>query len=173
MSSADLATPFDAHLHDDVSPMRTAEPSAVADVLVFTLAERRFAIATRELVQATTQLTITPVPSAPSDVLGIALVNGRVATVLRLSRVLLGSERAETPRRWLVVENGEEILALGVDGLAGIVSVRELDVRPHVAALDGQATTPFAGYVDDSEGALNILDLPRLIAALELGGVGS
>jgi purine-binding chemotaxis protein CheW len=62
---------------------------------------------------------VTPVPGAPSGVVGVRNLRGQLITVASLA-ALFGLEAARTPERIVVAEDGGRRAGLAVDAVAGV-----------------------------------------------------
>lgn len=117
--------------------LRDREPEAVYDVLAFILADETYALplsAVREILKLP---AVTEVPRAPSDVIGIISVRGRIVTVLDLRRRLRMPESPlSKASRVLLIDDGREILGMLVDRVLSVYRLRS-DELELAAAMGG------------------------------------
>jgi purine-binding chemotaxis protein CheW len=114
------------------TPQRWArvEAQGVREFLAFLLGPEAYALplsCVREIMRVP---TITEVPRAPHEVLGIVSVRGQVTTLLDLRRKLKVSEGAIGSRtRVLLVDQGDEILGLLCDRVLQVHRLSEEEVE--------------------------------------------
>lgn len=113
-------------------PQRWArvEPTGVREFLAFLLGPETYALplsCVREIMRVP---TITEVPRAPHEVLGIVSVRGQVTTLIDLRRKLKVSETQISSRtRVLLVDQGDEILGLLCDRVLQVHRLSEDEVE--------------------------------------------
>jgi len=96
----------------------TAEPPRA---LLFTLAEREFALSVESIVEVVRHKGATPVPRSAAAVEGIVPIRGRMVTVVDLRACLALPPRPDgASPRLIVVETAEERVGLVVDRLRGV-----------------------------------------------------
>lgn len=93
-----------------------------------------------------TQL-LTPVPRAPSTVLGIVSIRGQVVTVIDLRRRLRLPEMPSTNRTRILLVNatGGEQLGLFVDEVLQVYKLAEAEIEPAATALGGDVAPYISG----------------------------
>ena len=100
---------------------------------------------------------VTPVPGAPSGVVGVRNLRGQLITVASLA-ALFGLEAARTPERIVVAEDGGRRAGLAVE------SVLDVAVVPEPAE---PAESPYVRGASLVDGALvGVVDLPAALGAL-------
>lgn len=101
------------------------------------LGGRRFAFDLTDVREVVVLDTTTPVPGAPSAVIGVMNLRGRVLPVVE-ARPLLGLPVHARSDHALVLADGERRAAIVVEGVLGLA---ELDERPPASAtrLDARA----------------------------------
>jgi purine-binding chemotaxis protein CheW len=103
---------------------------ALREFLAFELGPARYALplaCIREIVRVP---AVTEVPRGPREVLGVISVRGAVTTLIDLRRRLKLDETPLSSRtRILLVDKGDEILGLLVDGVLQVVRLRDDQVE--------------------------------------------
>jgi len=132
----------------------------VEDLLAIEISGHPFALRVRELHGLYVERTITPVPSAPPELLGLAAVRGELVAVYDLA-VLLGYARGEAPR--FLALGASPALAFAFAKLTGHVRVSKTAIHP----TEGARETWFAEVMRDSDRTRPILELSALSASLE------
>jgi purine-binding chemotaxis protein CheW len=152
----------------DGAPTAENTPTAVGEqYLVFSLAEREFAVKA-ELVQGVERLVeVTPVPNVTSWVKGVINLRGSIVSVVDLRMFLDLEPLSSTPRtRLLSLQCNDMVICLVVDGVSEMLPI------PSAAVFNGntrQATvppwaTPYAnGSALLANRAIVILDVARLL----------
>ena len=107
-----------------------------------------------------------PLPHAPSSVLGVVSIQGRMLTVLDLAK-LAGGEAvlADTPRkslRHLIALRGDEQLALAIEALGEIVQLTGNESMTDSITKQETVTTPVLGVWQREEAEIKILNLKGL-----------
>ncbi len=104
--------------------------------LTFLIDNETYAIEALDTQEVLQQTIVTPVPGAPSDILGVINVRGTIVTVLD-ARTMLGLPRKEvtSQTRIILIEANNDRQGLLVDGVAEIVSIKasEIDSTPSTA----------------------------------------
>ena len=144
-------------------------------LLLFRLGRRWFAMDARAIEEVALRGQLTRVPMAPSHILGVTSLRGRLVTVVGLEQMLGGEgmlplDSSATLPRLVVVRDGDYEVAVVAHEIAGLVE-RTMSVAPErpLAAPDF-VREEFAG----EEGPVCLLDPRRLIAGVaRLAGAGS
>jgi len=103
-----------------------------------------------------------PLPEAPSSVLGVVNLQGRMLTVLDL-RALTGAEANESTiatERRIVAWRGDEQLALAVDEVGDIVKIAISELKP-----EPNPGAPILGRLQFEGLEINVLNLRDLFPA--------
>ena len=104
-----------------------------------------------------------PLPHAPSSVLGVVSIEGRMLTVLDLAK--LGSGEAglnDTPRkflRYLIALRGDEQLALAIEALGEVVKLTPNESMTDSVTKEETVTTPVLGVLQREGAEIRILNL--------------
>ena len=137
-----------------------ARADEAEDVLAIELGGHPFALRVRELTGLYVERTITPIPSAPPELLGLAAVRGELVAVYDLA-VLLGYGAGEPPR--FVALGAAPALAFSFGKLEGHVRVARTSISP----ADRSREPWFAELVREADRTRPILELAAVSAALE------
>lgn len=107
----------------------------VREFLVFSVGDELMGLplgAVREILKV---VPVTQVPRAPSDVLGILSVRGRITTVIDLRRRLRMAAAPPTRHaRILLVQTKDEIMGARVDAVHHVERLREDEIEPAAIA---------------------------------------
>jgi purine-binding chemotaxis protein CheW len=139
--------------------------------VVFSLAGTDYAVPLANVLEIGLPLAVTPTPSVPEWVLGVANLRGDIISLVDL-RAFFGLERspADRGRRVLVVRAREEEMTTGlvVDRVKGMRHLLPERVAPP-AGLGQDRLTAYARGVLEHEGRLLVLlDLDRLLLSEEM-----
>jgi purine-binding chemotaxis protein CheW len=138
-------------------------------VCVFALAGERFAADIRDTREVVVLADRTTVPRAPAYVLGVANLRGHVVPVVDLGQVLgLPARPADASLRTIVLEHGGIQIAVPADEVLGLESFDNIVPR------DDSSPSPHGelalGFLRRSDGLATLLDVPRLVGAVRVGG---
>lgn len=107
-----------------------ATEQRVHEYLGFVLADEHYALPLTSIREILKLPPVTEVPRAPSDIMGIVSVRGRVTTVIDLRRRLRMPESPVTKStRVLLVDDGREILGVLVDGVLSVVRLKDEELE--------------------------------------------
>src|SRR5580704_1960646 len=96
--------------------------SELAQLVVFRLDERRYALPLAVVERVVRAVDVTPVPKAPPIVLGAIDVHGRVLPVLDIRRRFRMQERDIDPADWfLLAHTARRTVVLVIDESEGVV----------------------------------------------------
>jgi chemotaxis signal transduction protein len=130
------------------------------DLLAIGIASHPFALRARELSGVCVERSITPVPSSPPELVGLAAVRGELVAVYDLA-ALLGYPRTDNPR--FLALGRSRSLAFAFDTLDGHISVARASISP----TDGAREAWFVEMVREPDRTRPILELAVLTASLE------
>ena len=163
-----------AHSEHQAAPTPTGE-AASTTLMLLRLGMRWFGVDVRAIEEVALKGAVTRVPMAPSHILGVTSLRGRLVTVVGLEQMIGGAgrlsrENTATLPRLVVVRNGEyqmAVVAEGIHGMTEYVPATEpgSDLTPH--------TPEFVREEFDWHGnRVSLLDAPKLIAAAaKLAGI--
>lgn len=137
--------------------------NGLAQLLVFCLDDRRFALPLAVVERVIRAVDVTPLPNAPAIVLGAINVHGRVLPVLNVRRRFALPERDVTPADWfLLAHTGRQRVALVVDESEGVLERPHADVVSSTEVAAG--LEPFPGVIKLDDGLVLIHDLERFLS---------
>jgi len=135
-----------------------ASPTAVSPglpVMIFRLARERYAIELKDLAEVLPFIRCTPVPGAPTQLLGVINLRGELRGVLDLSQLLALPESESTESGFILILRSGLGVGLKVD------SIEELhEIRPEELTRPMQANY-LKGLASDT---LPLLDVDILLA---------
>ena len=107
-----------------------------------------------------------PLPHAPSSVLGVVSIQGRMLTVLDLAKLSSGEAvLSDTPRKLLIALRGDEQLALAIEALGEIVQLTGNESMTDSITKQESVTTPVLGVWQRADAEIKILNLNGLFPA--------
>jgi purine-binding chemotaxis protein CheW len=94
-------------------------------------------------------LPTSPLGGAPAFVRGVAVIRGAPVPVVDAAR-LLGAHNASDAGRYVTLRSGERTVALAVEGVEGVSTLRELDIGelPPLLREASEATVSAIGTLD-------------------------
>jgi purine-binding chemotaxis protein CheW len=127
-------------------------------------------IAVERVQEVLRDIAVTPVPTAPPAVRGLINLRGRIVTALCL-RTVFGLPPDETQRSptMIVLDDGDETLALVVDRAGDVVAVSEDDYESPPESVDDGANRLVSGAYKLQQRLLLVLDVER-VARLDPAG---
>ncbi len=142
-------------------PVLVAEEST-AHFVAFRMGRQLYALPLEYVELALRMVAITPLPEAPSWVVGVINVHGRVISAVDLRQRLGEQSREPHPDDFLLLIRGpEQDIALIVDEVTEVLEVSALQVEPPLGTLS--RSRPLAAVIRREEGLILILDVARLV----------
>jgi purine-binding chemotaxis protein CheW len=106
------------------------EEAGVREFLAFVVAGETYALPLSCIREIMRVPSVTPVPRAPRDVLGIISVRGQVTTLIDLrQRLRVQAAPPSSRTRVLLVDQGDEIMGLLCDRVAQVYRLNEKEVE--------------------------------------------
>lgn len=134
----------------------------MGSAVIFEVATQRFGLALGSVERAVRIVDITPLPKAPSVVIGLINVRGSVVPVVDLRRRFQLPQRASRlADQLLIATTSRRRLALWVDAVSGVLEYREEDFASADAVLPGMEY--LQGIVRLADGLVLIHDLEQLL----------
>jgi len=152
-----------------------AGEAASTTLMLLRLGTRWFGVDVQAIEEVALKGEVTRVPAAPSHILGITTLRGRLVTVVGLEQMiggagLLSRETSATLPRLVVVRDGEYEMAVVAEGIQGMID--------YVPATEPEPDKPrpSSEFVREEfnwhGNRVSLLDAPRLIAAAaKLAGI--
>ena len=143
----------------------------MAQLVVFTLDDRRYGLPLSAVERAVRMVDVTPLPQAPQIVLGVVNVQGRVVPVVNLRRRFRLPERDfALADQLLIARTARRPVALAADAVTGVLeySAQEAagarDIVPGIEYVEGVVKLP--------DGLVLIHDLDRFLSLEEEAALG-
>jgi purine-binding chemotaxis protein CheW len=144
------------------APPVDSPPGGQLELLEFKLANERYAVETRHVVEVHPLRNLTPLPGAPPFIRGIVNLRGRILPVFDLKKFFDLPEQGVTDLHRIIVVRGNDLeLGLLADVVAGVRSVAVESLAPPLPTLSEIAAVYLKGV---SEERLVVLDLDRILA---------
>ena len=145
-------------------------------LVVFLLGAESYGVEISRVHEIIRLQAVTRVPRAPAFVEGVINLRGKVIPVVDLRR-RFGLPTAEHTRasRIVVVEIGDQVVGVVVDGVSEVLSVNSATVEPPSPVVAGVDSEYIHGIAKLPERLVILLDLDRVLARDErraLEGVG-
>lgn len=139
----------------------------ILQMVTFCLDNETYGINVMDVQEVLRYTEISRVPGAPSYVLGIINLRGKVVTVMDTrQRFGLKSSDVHDDSRIVIIEAGKQVIGILVDSVSEVVYLRQSEIEspPNV----GNDATSFIHGVSNKNGELLILvDLSRLFSEEE------
>jgi purine-binding chemotaxis protein CheW len=111
------------------------------------------------------QMEMTKVPQAPSYVLGIMNLRGRIVTIIDLGRKLgLSPSKMTETSRIIIVNSRDENIGLLVDRVTDVVTAKWEDVESTPSNIKGVKGKYFQGVLKSSRDLVAVLDVEEVLA---------
>jgi purine-binding chemotaxis protein CheW len=137
--------------------------SELAQLVVFRLDERRYALPLAVVERVVRAVEVTPLPKASPIVLGAINVHGRVLPVLNVRKRFLMPEREIGPADWfLLAHTARHTVVLVVDESEGVVERTQAEVVLSTQIVPGLDHFPGVLRLDD--GLVLIHDLEKFLS---------
>jgi purine-binding chemotaxis protein CheW len=132
--------------------------------LSFYLNDEWYGIELDQLKEIFPLSTITRLPGAPSQVIGLVNYRGQVFPVIDLKRVFGLTEKTPSDRcRLLVVEKADTSVCLLVDTVGKVVDVPKEKIDLPLTTLSGPAAGYLKGEIQTEGGLLGILKIDQIM----------
>ncbi len=151
-------------LNLSANPAMSAKDKAAGGGWVgFELAGQRYALDILCVQEVLTKVAIEAVPGAPSAVLGVINLRGRIVSVVDLRQCLGLPPGEDTPQSHIVIADiGDELMGLRVDGIAKACVIVGSEIKS-VPATRGRIPDPLVlGMVGTGDHLLTLLNTQQL-----------
>jgi len=133
-------------------------------VVSFWLAGRQFGLPLRDVREVLSARPVTPVPLAPSDIVGSFSLRGRIVTVVDMRRRLNMPPRASgTEGVTVVVEWQQDVFGLAVDAAGDVLALDPGDRECNPPAVDPRIQDCAGAFYRHAGQSLVLLDIDRLL----------
>lgn len=140
-------------------PTPPLHPSGLAHLLIFRLNERRYALAASVVERVTWMVSITRLPAAPSIVLGVVNVQGRVMPVVDTrQRFGLPTREVEPGDKLIIARTARRALVLAVDQVDGVLEYPERNIDTAGEIVPGTDYVQGVAKLDDGLVLIHDLD---------------
>lgn len=142
---------------------------ALSRWVTFQLDDETYGIDVMQIREVLRTPEISPVPGAPSFVLGIINLRGNVVAIIDTrSRFHLGSRAVDEASRILILEAGDSLVGYLVDSVSEVAELRTDKVEMAPDTGRGNASRFISGLYNRKEGLLILLDSTRLLSDDEM-----
>lgn len=131
-------------------------------IIVFTLSNKYYGIATDKVEEISKKIKSTLVPNAPSWVEGVINLRGNVVSLLNLSK-LLHQDNSVCYNNIIIIKNEEEQVGLMVKDVVQVMDVDNKDIQK----LGSENNDEFIGILKTSDKIINIIDIDILLSKNE------
>lgn len=152
--------------HDDGEEVAAPVAETHGDLILFALDEQRYGLELRQVQRVVRVVAITPVPGAPTTMLGLFNLEGKIIPVMNTRRMLYLPERElRLSDQLLIVHTSGRLVALLVDAVLGVHERHEWDEVPLDTVLPGNGL--IRGVLRDQGELIFIQDIEAFLSAAE------
>ncbi len=137
------------------------------DLVAFRVGRSGFLVPAEAVAEVRETGALAPLPGAPSHVLGVAAVRGRLAGIVDLASLLSGAAPAEAhpPPRLVILEWDRGYLALACEELRGLKRMRADELAPPPIAVAKEVLDCLVGVDPEGDALLAVPSLFRLLSS--------
>ena len=147
---------------------------AVSRWVSFRLGSETYGIDVMQVREVLRGTDISPVPGAPSYVLGIINLRGNVVSIIDTrSRFGLPPKEMDDASRILILEAADHVVGFLVDSVCEVAELRSSDVESAPDTGSGDAARFIIGLSNRKEGLLILVDASKLLSDDELSELAS
>ncbi|MGE5554065.1 MAG: chemotaxis protein CheW [Betaproteobacteria bacterium] len=133
-------------------------------LVVFHLRGAEYAVTIDQVQEIINVSEITRVPRAPSFILGVFNLRGKILPAIDLNqRLSLGATEVSETSRLIVVKVGEHVVGLLVDGVSETTLVERANIEPASVMMGSVAQDLVEGIVKVGDRLLTWLNLDRVL----------
>ena len=127
--------------------------------VTFSLGVERFCAAARHVIEVMRPAEYTHLPGAPTGVLGVMNVRGKIIPVIDAAQPLLGQSKVDPSTGLILVLNSTQgEIGLLVDDVQGILDHDSRNASPRTVRHE-----PIEGMIEHNGTRLTLVDLPHVI----------
>jgi purine-binding chemotaxis protein CheW len=147
-------------------PARAEAADEWIEVVEFTLAHERYAVASEYVREVYPLEDLTPLPCTPSFVLGIVNLRGEILSVIDIKKFFDLPEKGLTDLNKVIVlesagaQSGDMVFGIVADAINGVRRIRRADIQPSLPTLTGIREDYLQGV---SEGRVVVLDAGKIL----------
>ena len=142
---------------------------ALSRWVTFQLEDETYGIDVMQIREVLRTPEISPVPGAPSFVLGIINLRGNVVAIIDTrSRFHLGPREVDDASRILILEAGDYLVGYLVDSVSEVAELRNNKIEMAPDTGSGRTSRYISGLYNRKEGLLILLDPTRLLSEDEM-----
>jgi len=130
----------------------------------YRLGEEVYGLDVMQVQEVLRMTEIAPVPGAPSFVLGIINLRGNVVTVIdNRARFGLPPKEPDDATRIIIVEEGDMVVGILVDGVAEVVDLAPSDIETAPNVGNDESARYIMGVANRPDGLLILVDIAKLL----------
>ena len=119
-------------------PVRAEPGGGWIEVVEFTLAHERYAVASEHVREVYPLEEITPLPGTPPFVLGIVNLRSEILSVIDIKKFFDLPEKGLTDlNKVIVLESGDMVFGIVADTIGGVRRILRADIQPTLPTLTG------------------------------------
>lgn len=131
LSPEEARATLEARARALAAPLDAPAEGEALELVVFRIAEERYAVEARFLIEATRSFHVAVIPGAEPPLLGITAWRGGLLTLFDIRRILgLAAASAGDASRMLVLGEGQPAFGILVDAVEGLAEVQVSEIRP-------------------------------------------
>lgn len=143
-------------------PKHAPDAATLLEVLEFRLADERYAVETRHVLEVYPLRELTPLSGTPAFILGVVNVRGRILPVVDLKRFFDLPEQGLTDlHRVILVEGNDLELGLLADAIVGVRAIPAESLQSSLPTLTGIRSEYLTGVTAER---LVVLDVAGILA---------
>jgi len=132
--------------------------------LSFTVGGELYAVDVTLVQKVARKLAVTPVPSAPVEIIGIANLKGRVVTVLSLERLLDKSTSCDSKRYVNTIvfkswSSSEDQMGLAVEKPGNLIDIDPGTIRSHSVTAGVEESQCISGVIETGDMFYRFIDV--------------
>lgn len=152
----------------DLHAKKASEIVPSGQLVTFTLDGVEFGLDIDRVQEITPRMDITPVPGAPSFVLGVINLRGTIIPVLDSRLRFHLAPQAHTPRtRIIIMSLAGQGTGLQVDAVSEVVRLEDVTIRETPALVAGVRSDYLAGMVTVGSRLITLIDLDKILDSTE------
>lgn len=139
------------------------------ELIAFRLGQQEFCLDVMNVREIRGWTPVTPLPHAPSYMLGVINLRGTVLPIIDLSaRMGFAPAEPSTRHAIMVVEMGKQVIGFLVDAVSEIFSGKDDDIQPTPDVASAATRNLIQGVIAGEGRMISVLSLDRIAAASEV-----